>query len=241
MSTQSGRIIPIAHVDARQVSYDWPFKVERKADIAAHWAGLTASKPAIFNGQVLLQCQGAVEGGRFVADYFQTDYASFIAWNRWGFPATDGALIRNGFAMGALRSRDGAFLMGVMGAHTANAGRIYFAAGTPDPSDVTADGKVDLAGSLLRELEEETGLARGEVTVGDDWRIVPCDARVAFLRDVLIDLPATEARALIRDRLARQTEPELSDIMIARSEADIDTDRMPVFMQTFLKDAFSKR
>ena len=56
-----------------------------------------------------------------------------IAWRDWGFP--DRA-VRNCFSAGAIRASDGAFVLGVMGAQTANAGKIYFPAGTPDPSDV---------------------------------------------------------------------------------------------------------
>jgi 8-oxo-dGTP pyrophosphatase MutT (NUDIX family) len=231
-------IIAISSIDARLVGYDWPFMTERRADIAAHWDRLNVDKPAMFNGQVLLQCRGVVDGDVFRADYFQLDYASFIAWHRRDYPQIPGAQIRNGFAMGALRTRDGAYLMGVMGQHTANADKIYFAAGTPDTGDVTADGRVDLAGSVMRELEEETGLMAHEVTEGDNWRVVLSDERVAFMRDVFIDLPAAEARALIMDRLSRQEQPELDDIAIARSVADIDRARMPVFMQTFLTHVF---
>lgn len=237
----STSIIPIRTVTARRIDFDWAFRRERAGEIAAHWQTMKAEKPAMFNGQVLLQCRGEVSGEIFIADYFELDFASFIAWHRWGYPQKGSAQIRNGFAMGALRSRDGAYVMGVMANHTVNAGRIYFAAGTPDPGDVLADGTVDLAGSLIRELEEETGLLASEVSVGEGWRVILSDERVAFMRDLVIDLSAEEARALIRDRLSRQSEPELADIALARSAADIDEARMPLFMQVFLRDVFKTR
>ena len=102
-------------------------------------------------------CSGAsrhFRGVRFSAAYFETDFASFLAWRDWGFPDLH---VFNGFGMGALRCSDGAFVLGEMGQHTSNAGRIYFPSGTPDLDDVV-DGAVDISGSVARELEEETGL-----------------------------------------------------------------------------------
>ena len=44
-----------------------------------------------------------------------------------------------------------------MAAHTVNAGRVYFAAGSFEPSDFR-DGLVDADGNMVREVREETGL-----------------------------------------------------------------------------------
>lgn len=234
------QIVSVEQVDARCEPFDWPFLHERARDIAANWERMKVRKPAMFDGRVLLQHRGVVEGDVFRAAYFEVNYSAFMGWHGLGNPEATGAQIRNGFAMAALRTLDGAFLMGVMGEHTVNAGKIYFAAGTPDRGDVREDGAVDLAGSALRELEEETGLRWDEYRAGDSWRVVLSPHRVAFMRDVRIDLPADEAAALIRERLAAQDDPELADIAIARSPADIDSQRMPPFMQAYLHDAFAR-
>ena len=112
----------------------------------------------MWNGRVLLGRNPVFAGARLSASYFETDFASFLAWRDWGFPDKD---VFNGFGMGALRCADGAFVLGEMGQHTSNAGRIYFPSGTPDLDDIR-DGAVDISGSVARELEEETGLAPDE-------------------------------------------------------------------------------
>ena len=90
----------------------------------------------------------------FAAEFFETDYASFLAWRDWDIPD---ATVQNCFAMGAIKGADGAFVLGIMGDHTANAGSIYFPCGMTDPQSV--DGtSVNLEASLWREVAEETGL-----------------------------------------------------------------------------------
>jgi len=229
-------ILPVDRIEAAFVQRDWAFASGRAAEIGAHWAGLVAANPALFNGRVLLQYEGRIEAGIFHARYLETDYAAFIAWRDFGWPDRQ---VCNGFAMAALRGADGAFLLGQMGPHTANPGKVYFAAGTPDPDDVTPDGKVDLFGSLMRELEEETGLAAAEVSVGEGWTAVVEAQRIAFMRKVAIDMEADAARALILSRLARQERPELADIRIVRSPADIDPATMPAFTCAYLEEALA--
>ena len=226
-----GSIVALSRVEARVEPYDWAFAREQAKAIAAHWARISADKPAMFNGRIMLQHRAAIADGVFRARYFEADYAAFMAWRDAGHP---GPVIRNGFAMAALRASDGAFLLGRMGDHTANPGKVYFAAGTPDGEDVRPDGTLDLAGSVIRELHEETGLAPQDVSVGQGWTAVVMQGRIALMRPVTVPLPAEEARALMLERIGRQDEPELSDIVIIRGMEDCAKYDMPAFMPAYL-------
>lgn len=230
-----GEIVALDRVEAKVEAYDWAFARERADEIAAHWAAISAGKPAMFNGRVMLQHRAAIEGDVFHAGYFEADYAAFLAWRDFGLPPP---AIRNGFAMAALRAADGAFLLGRMGDHTANPGKVYFAAGTPDREDARPDGTLDLAGSVTRELCEETGLTLDEISVEERWTAVIVPGRVAFMRPVGIDLPADEAREMMLARIALQDEPELSDIVIVRNLADCAAYDMPPFMMPYLTHIF---
>lgn len=232
-----GEIVALDRVEARVEGFDWGFARDRADEIAAHWEKISAGKPAMFNGRVMLQHRAAIEGGVFHAGYFEADYAAFLSWRDFGQP---GPVIRNGFAMAALRAADGAFLLGRMGDHTANPGKVYFAAGTPDREDARPDGTLDLAGSVTRELCEETGLTLEEISVDERWTAVIVPGRVAFMRPVRIDLPADEARELMLARIARQDEPELSDIVIVRNLADCAAYDMPPFMTSYLAHIYGR-
>ena len=230
-------VTPVASVEARRIEEEWPWARDNRALIEAHWARLTADRPALYNGRVLVRRGQSLKQGRLSLAYVETDYASFIAFRDLGFPdPTTG----NSFAMAALRAGDGAFILGRMGDHTANAGKVYFPAGTPDPDDVLPDGTVDLGGSVLRELEEETGLRPAEVAATERWIATFAGARTALMRDVRAREPATALCRRIRAFLAAQTRPELADVCIVRTPADIDPDAMPPFMQAFLRFALAE-
>ncbi|MFC5420103.1 NUDIX hydrolase [Bosea eneae] len=232
-----GTIVALDRVEAKVETFDWGFARERADEIAAHWAAISAGKPAMFNGRVMLQHRAAIEDGVFHAGYFEADYAAFLAWRDFGLPPP---AIRNGFAMAALRAADGAFLLGRMGDHTANPGKVYFAAGTPDREDVRPDGTLDLAGSVTRELCEETGLTLDEIAVDERWTAVIVPGRVAFMRPVAIGLSAEAAREMMLARIARQDEPELSDIVIVRNLADCAAYDMPPFMMPYLTHIYGR-
>ncbi|MGL5117256.1 MAG: NUDIX hydrolase [Beijerinckiaceae bacterium] len=232
----SHRITPLRSVDARLQPVDWPFAQERRAEIDTHWAKISSEKLGMFNGTVLLQHGWELSDGCYRCAYSPVDYASFIAWIRFGAP---GVPRRNGFAMAALQAADGAFILGRMGEQTANAGLTYFAGGTPDMHDVTADGRVDLDGSMRRELFEETLLRPEEVVIGQDWTLVEDGSRAAFLKPARLPYPADEARRIILERLSAETEPELQDIVIVRTPNEIDVATTPLFAAAYMARAFS--
>jgi len=232
-TTRAVTDIPIIRVERLALSIDrapWRFADERRGEIDAHFAALKRAKPQLWNGRVLLLCRGAIVDGTLSGAYLETDFASFIAWRDWGFPD---ASMRNCFPMAALRAADGAFLLGVMAAHTANGGHVYFPAGTPDPNDIVGD-TVDLAGGVMRELTEETGLEPADVTVEDGWYAVPLGPRIALMKIVEAREDAASLRARILAFLATQAQPELADIRIVQGAADLDP-MMPPYVAAFLK------
>jgi hypothetical protein len=161
-------IAAVKSLELRFAPVRWAFAEERRAEIDAHFAVLRRERPALWNGRVLLLHQWSLADGVFRGTYLETDFASFLAWRDWDFP--DPA-VRNSFSMGALQAADGPFLLGVMGAHTANAGKVYFPCGTPDPEDIAGD-RVDLDGSARRELAEETGLEASGLEAEPGWTTV---------------------------------------------------------------------
>jgi hypothetical protein len=227
---RSPAIHRVTTLDLKVRARPWLFADSRRAEISAHFAARQRDKPHIWNGRVLLGCNRVFDGTRLGAEYFETDFASFLAWRDWGFPDKD---VFNGFGMGALRSSDGAFALGVMGPHTANAGRVYFPSGTPDPDDVR-EGMLDIPASVMREVEEETGLTSAEYRASEHWDCIDTGEAVAMIRILQLDMPGEALRAGIEANLARQASPELCAIHLVRTRSDI-TAAMPRFVTAFLE------
>jgi len=208
----------------------WAFAVERRAEIDAYFAALKRKKPALWNGRVLLLHRQVLTGGIFRGAYLETDYASFAAWHHWGRPP---AGVHDCFSMAAILSADGAFLLGVMGAHTFNAGSIYFPCGTPDPTDIVGD-KVDLDFSVRRELKEETGFDASEFAAEPGWTVVIDGALIAAIKVFRSGEDAETLRGRVLGRLAEETQPEFADIRIVRGPVGLDP-AMPRFVSAFIE------
>jgi 8-oxo-dGTP pyrophosphatase MutT (NUDIX family) len=224
------RIVEVAELDLAFEPRPWRF--------AQTWARLREEKPELYNGRVLLMRRWAlaprIDGRlRLEGDYFEADFADYVAWGAIGDSAE---LVFNCFAMAALRGADGAFLLGEMAPHTVNGGKIYFPSGIPDPSDLV-DGKVNLEASARRELLEETGVKAEETVFGPTWTVVFAGWRIACIKPMTLPLTADKAKARIEAFLAREGLPELTRIHIVRRASDIDETRIPIFVSAYLRTA----
>jgi len=225
--------IKIVHSDRLELAFSpkpWAFAETREMEIEALFAEMRRSKPALWNGRVLMLHDYAYVDGLFRGSYLETDYASFRAWHDWGCP---GAPIYDCFGAAAILTADNAFILGNMANQTANAGRIYFPCGTPDPDDIVQD-RVDLDLSVRRELREETGLEASEFAAEPGWTTVVAGPLIAHIKVLRTWDTAASLQARIRDFLARNSSPELAGTTTARGMNDL-TPMMPDFITAFLK------
>jgi 8-oxo-dGTP pyrophosphatase MutT (NUDIX family) len=98
---------------------------------------------------------------------------------------------------------------------------------------------VDLTNSVMREVEEETGLAGRDFEAATDWTAVRTGPSLALMRTLRSRNSAETLRAKIMDNLAHQTHPEFSDIRIVRTHADFDPN-MPQFMTAFFDHVLAR-
>ena len=233
------RIEAVDGLDFRLGPGVWDFARDRAAEISAHWRKRSAELPRLFNGRVLMlgahEYRVRADGARILSGQFlETDFADFLAWREFGFPASNAC---NGFSMAALRGADGAFLVGEMAPYTASAGAIYFPAGTPDRQDLDGD-VVDLDASARRELFEETGVGAEEAEIASGWYVVHSLGRVACLKPMRLRQSAEAAKAQIDAGLAADPKAEFSCMHVIRDERDF-TDRVTEFVRVFIRHVWA--
>jgi 8-oxo-dGTP pyrophosphatase MutT (NUDIX family) len=223
-------VTAVDRLDLRLVPRPWRFAEERRMEIDAHFAAACRGNPRLWNGRVLLLHHYSIETGVLHGSFFETDYASLHAWLAWNRPAA-GAW--DCFGSAAVAGNDGAFLLGRMAAHTANAGRIYFPCGTPDLDDVK-DSKVDFEHSIARELAEETGLEAQDFTPEPRWTIVEQPARLVAFRVLRASVPGEALRQKVLSYLAQGGDDELDGVHLVRGPEDL-SEAIPDYAAEFLR------
>jgi len=230
------KIVPLGQLDFRLVDWKWPFATNRHAEISAHFDELKRKNDALWNGRVFLLRGYEISGRLMRGDFFETDFASLMAWRDWGFPDRT---VHACFAMAAVEGTDRGFLLGIMGDHTANPGVAYFPTGTPDHSDLDGEA-VDFDASVNRELKEETGFSVNRFRAEAGWQAVFTGQQIAVIKRLYALETAEELRERARAFLARETQPEFSDICVLHGPDDLGL-TMPRYVRYFLERAWGEK
>jgi hypothetical protein len=227
-------VVQVTRLDLRFEPAPWPFAQDHRAKIDEFFAARRRANPKLWNGRVLVLHRWQIEDGVLQGAFLETDYASFHSWLAWDRPD---AGILDCFGSAAVLSSDGAFLLGRMASHTANAGRIYCPCGTPDPSDIVGES-VDFDRSVARELAEETGLDAGTFDAEPGWAIVQERARITAYKVLHAGVTAQTLRERVERHIAADPGSELAGVCMVWSPADLEP-TMPDYVTTFLRHRWS--
>lgn len=211
-----GALVPLRGLTFHMTDEPWPFAIENQERIAAHWQEATARNPHLWNGEVLIGRRAQVVDGILTGIFSKTDYASFTAWR--AAPSGDGAC--HIFGMPGIITADDAIVFGIMADHTYNAGRIYPPGGSLDPSDIRPDGTMDILGSIVRELREETGLEAAEASPLGLYAI-PIDSIITVVSFLRFKDDAASLERKVAAHLRREVQPELKGLHLVRQASDI--------------------
>jgi hypothetical protein len=194
VSSQGTQIIKLDRVEISAEPWRWEFAMAQRKEITRYFADQKRKQPGLWNGQILLLHRYTISNRVLHGRCFITEFANLLAWRDWNYPDPS---IHNFFAAPGLCAADGAYLVGEMGRHTANAGRCYFPSGTPEAADLNRDGALDLVGNLRRELQEETGIELQELQAEPGWTLVQDRGIFALIKRLAAPERADQLRSRI--------------------------------------------
>lgn len=217
----------------------WPYAEANQAAIDALWAERTAANPRLFNGRIhLVTSYGMEDGQTFAASFLATEFKSYLLWREQGFPDLS---VADGFGSALLRSAEGHVLLGRQGQGYINAGLSYLPGGFIDPRDVTAEGHIDIDGSIARELTEETGLTAADLERMPGYLLTFIGPLISIAAEYRSPLPSAELKAKIEAHIAEESDPELTSMAIVRNMDDLAGLPMPPYAQALLKALFQAK
>lgn len=204
-----------ARVDAFDLSVvdgPHPLYAAHQKEIEANWVRETEANPHLFNGQMVLQRHLTYDKGVIRGVAHVIPYSTLLWWRKR--PDPEGALHLFGYPV--LVSSDGAIIAIRMSDRTANPGQVYCAAGSLDLSDII-DGKLDLAGNMVREVREETGLDLAEAEADPHFYASHLNNRIVVFRLYHFLVTSAELVARIEAHMPYDEEQEIDGVVVIRS------------------------
>ncbi|EJT04918.1 hypothetical protein [Rhizobium sp. CCGE 510] len=205
-------VFPIAGVDLRVLPGSHPFVLAEEAAIRENWAKETAANPALFDGRLVFQQRLSFSEDGIAGEGYVTPFSAFMWWRRQ--PQRQGGL--HIFAYPVLESADGALVAIRMGAHTANPGQVYFAAGSLEQEDIV-DGRCDIEANMRREVHEETGLDLADAAAGPGLYASYSRRTVTLMRLLRFEMTADEIVKRIEAHMLVAEDKEIAGAVAIRS------------------------
>ena len=206
------RVFPIDGIDVRLIHGPHPFEAANREAIAANWLREVAVQPSLYDGTVVLLTDLEWKDGLLAGRCHAISYAGFLLWRRQR-PAGNGEHV---FAHAMLASADGALVAIRMASHTANSGKVYFAAGSFEIEDFP-DGRVDADLNMRREVGEETGIDLAPLRhdpIAHGWS---SETSTVIFRRYWLPWTADETAERIRAFVRSEARPEIDGPVIIRA------------------------
>lgn len=209
-------ILPVDAIDVRLDPGPHPFAVSNAEAIAENWRQEIATKPALFDGTVVLLSELAYRDSRLVGRCHAVNYSTFMLWRK----RRENSGAEHAYAHAMLVAGDNALVAIRMGRHTVNAGRVYFAAGSFEPVDFR-DGLVDVDFNMIREVGEETGLDLSAAERGQRYHALSTASGTVIFRRYRVAEPADALARRISAFVAAEADPEIEGPVVIRNAADL--------------------
>ena len=207
-------VVPVHDVDIRLSDEPHPFEAANAEAIAANWEREVTANPRLFNGRMVLPNVVRLEEGILAGTSHEIDFATFLYWRRQAERGSGFHL----FGYAILVAADGALVAGRMGNHTANAGKVYFAAGSFEPGDFV-DGRMSFRANTFREVREETGLDLAVAREEGSFGLLRAGRSVLLFRRYFLPDDADTIARSIAAHIAADPDPEIVEPVIIRDAA----------------------
>ena len=233
----NGTVYKVEQCQLRVGDDPWPYATANGAAIEDLWRHASEENPAYFNGTIHLVDDLTISDGALHARLLRTDFKSYLHWRRAGFPEA-GSL--DGFGSALIWSSDGALILGRQRKGNVNGGLVYPPSGFIDARDVGADGTIDIAASIIREIGEETGLPVSDIRPELGFWITQSSAQVSIAAGYIASMDAETLKSRIERHISSDPASELSEIVVVRSAADLRDLAMPPYARVLLTELFAQ-
>jgi 8-oxo-dGTP pyrophosphatase MutT (NUDIX family) len=234
-------VIRVDRVDAVEIGIDPAppaFSAAETARIARHWRVVKRRHPEVFDGDILLVRDVAVAAGRLTATAVRTRYSVLMALIEGRL---QGPALGNAFGGAAILSADGAVFLGRMAAHCYEPGVLKLVSGTPDLDDIDhAANRLDIAGSIAREVAEETGLDVAEAVAAPRLTVVRDGPLVVVVQPLRFALPAAALQRRIDQYLKSLERSELAEVVAVAGPDDPALAEVPGYVRAAVADVLAE-